>query len=164
MVVTATTRPPRPGEREGVDYRFVSRETFESWIARGELVEHALVYGQYKGVPKTSIQAASRRGADCVLRLDVQGAATIRQTMPNVISIFIVAESEADHARRLASRGTEGPEDLLVRLQAATKEYEAIPQFDYTVVNRTDGLDAAVRQIEAIIDAEKARVRIPQKE
>jgi len=107
FVVTATSRPMRPGERDGVDYFFVSKEQFESWIAEGKLLEHAVVYGEYKGIPRQQVVDALARGTDVVLRIDVQGAATMRRLLPGLVSVFIVAENEAELVQRLVARKTE---------------------------------------------------------
>lgn len=107
FVITATSRPKRPGEQDGVDYFFVSREEFEAWIARGRLLEHATVYGEYKGIPRQQVEDALARGTDVVLRIDVQGAATVQQLLPGLVSIFLVAESEAELVERLIARKTE---------------------------------------------------------
>lgn len=107
FVVTATSRPMRPGERDGVDYFFVTREEFESWIDNGRLLEHAVVYGEYKGIPRQQVEDALDRGTDVVLRIDVQGAATMRRLLPGLVSVFIVADNEAELVQRLVSRKTE---------------------------------------------------------
>jgi guanylate kinase len=109
MVVTATDRAPRPGETDGVDYHFTTTENFEAMIANDELVEHAVVYGQHKGIPKRSVRDKLESNSDVVLRLDVQGAATVRAMMPDAVLVFLCAESEAALARRLFKRGTESP-------------------------------------------------------
>lgn len=151
----------RPGEREGVDYFFVSKETFEGWIRDNQLLEHAVVYGEYKGIPKQQVEAALARGADVVLRIDVQGAETVRNLMPGVVSIFLVAESEAVLVKRLVGRNTEGLDKTLVRVETARQELQRIGEFDYVVVNREGGLDACAQQIAAIIDSNKLRVARP---
>ena len=158
FVVTATSRAMRPGERDGVDYFFVSREEFETWIAGGRLLEHALVYGEYKGIPRQQVEDALARGTDVVLRIDVQGAATMRRLLPGLISMFIVAESEAALVARLVARKTEPLDRMQVRVKTAREEMANIGEFDYVVVNRDGEMDATVRQIEAILQAEKARV------
>lgn len=107
FVITATSRGMRPGERDGVDYFFVSRQQFEAWIAAGRLLEHAVVYGEYKGIPRAQVEDALARGTDVVLRVDVQGAATARRLLPGLVSVFLVAESEAALVQRLVARKTE---------------------------------------------------------
>lgn len=157
FVVTATSRPIRPGEVEGKDYFFVTKERFEEWIDRGALLEHALVYGDYKGIPREQVDNALRLGTDVILRIDIQGAATVRKLMPGAVSIFIAAETEAQLVERLVSRKTEPLDKMMVRVQTARKEMEHIREFDYVVVNREGCLDDCVAQISGIIDAEKLR-------
>lgn len=159
FVVTATSRAMRPGEEDGVDYHFVTKESFEAMIAEGELIEHALVYGEYKGIPKQQVRDALASGRDVVLRLDVQGAATVRELIPDAVSIFIVAESEAALAARLIARKTEPLEKLIVRVQTAREETTRLNEFGYVVVNREGELDRAVDELCAVFDAEKLRVK-----
>jgi len=159
FVVTATTRPPREGERHGVDYFFLSEEEFVALMRNGELLEHALVYGQYKGVLKEQVRCALASGQDVVMRLDVQGAATVRRIIPDAILIFLLAGSEDELLNRLRKRGTETVEDLQRRIATIREEMEHIPGFDYVVVNRDGQLDRAVGKIAAIIAAEKCRTK-----
>lgn len=158
FVVTATTRPPRPGEVDGVDYHFLSRERFQEMIQRGELLEHALVYGDYKGIPRQQVEEALRSGRDVILRLDVQGAATIRRLAPGAVLIFLTAASEEELIQRLRTRKTEDPEALARRIATAREELRRVEEFDYVVVNREGCLDEAVARVQAIIQAEKCRV------
>jgi len=159
FVVTATSRPMREGEVEGVDYLFVSKAQFEEWIEKGEMLEYALVYEQYKGIPKSQVQGVLEQGKDVVLRLDVQGAATIRKLIPDCISIFIVAESEKALVERLVARSTEVPDQLRKRTETARAEASRIGEFDYVVVNQSGKLDETVARLGSIIDAEKSRVQ-----
>lgn len=158
FVITATSRDMRPGEVHGKDYFFVSKQQFEDWIAGGELLEHAVVYGEYKGIPRPQVEAALSRGTDVIMRLDVQGAATVRRLMPEVVSIFIAAESEAALAARLVGRATEPLEKLVTRVQTARQETARMPEFDYVVVNWAGRVEEAAAAIAAIIDTEKRRV------
>ena len=158
FVVTATTRPPRPGERDGVDYFFVSREKFAEMIDQGELLEYALVYNDYKGIPKDQVRRALASGKDVVMRVDVQGAATVRRLVPEVVLIFLTTESEEELVRRLQKRKTESAEDLKLRIATARKELERLPEFDYVVVNREGKLEEAVETIIAIMTAEHHRI------
>lgn len=158
FVVTATSRAPREGEVPGVDYHFFPPAEFEERIAKGEFLEHANVYDQYKGVPKWEVSDAMASGQDVVMRLDVQGAATIRKLVPEALLIFISTESEEELVGRLRARGTETPETLRRRLEKVGVEAETIPLFDYVVINRDGELDRAVECIRAILAAEKARV------
>lgn len=131
FVVTATSRPMRPGERDGVDYLFVSREEFEQWIAGGRLLEHATVYGEYKGIPRQQVEDALTRGTDVVLRIDVQGAATMRTLLPGIVSIFIAAETEAELVGRLLARKTEPMDKMTVRVATAREEMARVGEFEY---------------------------------
>lgn len=157
QVVTATSRPARPGERDGVDYFFVTTEAFEKMIADGELIEHAVVYGQHKGIPKSSVRDKLSSNDDVVLRLDVQGAATVRAMMPDAVLVFLCAESEAALARRLFKRGTETEAQFARRVETARDETKRVDEFDYVVVNGDGGLEQAAARLGAIIDAEKSR-------
>lgn len=157
FVVTATTRPRRPHETEGVDYYFVSKSEFADMIERNELLEYAIVYGDYKGIPKRHIREALASGRDVVLRIDVQGAATIRRLIPQAVTIFLAPESEADLIERLSKRQTESPDELKMRIATARKEILRLSEFDYVVVNRHNHLDDTVEQVLAILRAEKCR-------
>lgn len=159
FVVTATTRPQRPGEVHGRDYYFVSTEEFTAMIEQGELLEHALVYGEYKGVPKAQVRQALASSKDAIMRLDVQGAATVRKLVPDAVLIFLVASSEEELERRLRARKTESPKGLETRIATTRQEMSCIDNFDYVVVNRDNHLDDTVRRIMAIITAEKCRVK-----
>ncbi len=159
FVVTATTRPRRPDEVHGRDYWFVSQAEFDRMLAQGELIEHALVYRDYKGVPKAEVQEALASGHDVVLRLDVQGAETVNKLVPEALLIFILTESEEELVRRLERRSTETPEDLKVRIQTAREEFQKIGLFDYLIVNHEDQLDHTVDVVMSIIEAEHHRVQ-----
>ncbi len=159
FVVTATTRAPREGERHGVDYFFLSEEEFLDLMRNGELLEHALVYGEHKGIPKAQVRRALTSGQDVVMRLDVQGAATVRSIIPDAILIFLIASSEEELLGRLRARGTESAADLQRRIATIREEMQRIHEFDYVVVNRDSQLDRTVEQIAAIIAAEKCRTQ-----
>lgn len=154
FVVTMNSRPPRTDEVEGVDYFFVSREEFEQKIANEELIEYAKVYSDYKGIPKSQVREAFASGKDVIMRLDVQGAMTIRRLCPDAILIFLTASSRDEWINRLLERRSESPEELEVRLRVAAKEYEQIDQFDYLVVNSDKHLEQTITDIQAIIRAE----------
>jgi guanylate kinase len=158
FVVTATTRAQRPGEVDGVDYHFVSEDAFADMIACGELIEHAVVYGQYKGIPKAGIRAALASGQDVVMRIDVQGAATVRQLVPQAVTIFLTAESEEALIERLRRRHTDDEAQLQRRIATARAELQRVNEFKYRVVNCECSLDDTVDQVIAIIQAEKCRV------
>ncbi|GAB4523049.1 MAG: guanylate kinase [Anaerolineales bacterium] len=159
FVVTATTRPPRPEERHGVDYFFVSHDEFAEMIEQDELLEYAIVYNDYKGIPKAQVRQALFSGKDVVMRIDVQGAATIRSLCPDALLIFLTTGSEPELEARLTARKTETPEGLKLRIATARKEMQRIDEFDYVVVNPEDQLDEAVDTLLAIIHAEHHRVQ-----
>ena len=157
FVVTATSRPRRPDEVHGVDYFFYSEAEFLNMLESGELIEHALVYNEHKGVPKQQVRDAMASGLDVVMRVDVQGAKTIKQLAPEAVAIFLMAQDEAELAQRLRLRRTESEDHLQTRLQAAREELLTLDLFDYRVVNADSEVEAAVSTILAIIDAEHHR-------
>jgi guanylate kinase len=157
FVVTATTRPPRPTERNGVDYIFISKDEFAEMIEQGELLEYAIVYNDFKGIPKEQVRQALASGQDVVMRIDVQGAATIRKLCPEALLIFLTTRDEAELERRLIARKSESPQDLKLRIATARQELKEIGIFDYVVVNVEDRLDDTVDTIEAILCAEHHR-------
>jgi guanylate kinase len=157
--VTATTRPRRPGEKDGVDYHFISKVEFERMIEKNELVEWANVYGNLYGVPKWELQRALARGQDVIVKVDVQGAATIKKMAPQAVFIFLAPPSTEDLKERLKQRKTESKIDLDLRIKAAQEEMSSLSMFDYVVVNQKNSVELAVSQIEAIIAAEKCRVK-----
>jgi guanylate kinase len=157
FVVTATSRAPRPGEHDGVDYHFIDRQKFEEMIAQNELIEYAQVYNQYKGIPKFEVRNALASGKDVVMRLDVQGAAKIRQLCRDAILIFLVPENEDAWLARFQARHTEDAESLQLRIATARQEMARLNEFDYVVVNPQNKIDEAVQAIIAIINAEHHR-------
>ena len=159
FVVTATTRPRRPNETQGRDYFFVSKEEFAGMIERNELIEYALVYGDYKGIPRAQVREALNSGQDVVMRLDVQGAETVRKLAPEALLIFITTESEDELVRRLQQRKTETSDSLAIRIATARRELKRVEAFDYVIVNHDFQLDEAVETVRAIIQAEHHRVR-----
>ena len=159
FVVTATTRPPRTGEVHSVDYYFFSKEEFAEMIEADELLEYAFVYNDYKGIPKSQVRKALESGQDVVMRLDVQGAATIRELCPEALLIFLTTDNEEELVERLQARKTESSAELKLRIATARKELKRVEEFDYVVVNRDDQLDKSVDSIEAIIHAEHQRVK-----
>jgi guanylate kinase len=158
FVVTMTSRAPRANEANGVDYIFTSREDFEDLIARDEFLEYALVYQDYKGIPKPQIRDAVASGKDVVLRVDVQGAETLRRLCPEAVLIYLIPDNQQEWLERLSNRKTETPEALALRIVTARGELEHLPRFDYVVVNAQDRLQEAVDTIAAIINAEHHRV------
>ncbi len=157
FVVTATDRPPRPNEVHGRDYYFYTTAEFERMIAQGELLEHACVYGQHKGIPRAHVRQALASGQDVVMRVDVQGADTVKALIPEAVTIFLTCESEEELVARLRERRTESEEALQRRLETARAEMGRISAFDYVVTNRHHSLDGAVDDVAAIIRAEHCR-------
>ena len=158
FAVTATTRPMRAGEVDGEDYIFLDLETFLRMRERDELLESAQVYDRWYGVPRRQVRDPLIAGQDVILEIDVQGAATIRSIAPEALTIFIMPPSIHELRARLAGRGTEDADEMDRRLQEASIEIGRMNEFDYRVVNRNGALDDAVREIDAIIAAEKCRV------
>lgn len=154
-VVTNTTRARRPAEAEGNPYHFVSVDEFKSLLEHGEMLEHAEVYGNYYGVPKASVRKALAEGRDVLIKVDVQGALTIKKLLPGAVLIFLMPPSLDELAHRLNGRRTEASKDLELRLATARSEIDKLPSFDYAVTNLR--LKQAVDDVAAIITAEKLR-------
>ncbi len=158
FVVTATTREKRANETHGKDYFFVSKEEFARMIDEDELIEYAIVYGDYKGIPKAQVREALASGKDVVMRLDVQGAESVRKLSPEALLIFITCESEEELEHRLRERKTESADSLALRIATARKELQRIDDFDYVIVNRDFHLDDTVEKVRAIIASEHLKV------
>lgn len=159
FVVTATTRPKRPGEVDGVDYYFVTHDEFAEMIEQGELLEYAIVYNDYKGIPKGQVRQALASGRDVMMRIDVQGAETIRELCPDALLIFLSTRSEGELVSRLEARKTETPEGLKLRIATARQELKRVGMFDYYVINADHRLDETVDIILSIIRAEHHRTQ-----
>ena len=157
FVVTATTRAARPEEVHGEDYFFISNEEFAQMIDEDELLEYAIVYNDYKGIPKEQVRRALATGKDVVMRVDVQGAATVRKISPEAILIFLTTEDEDELVKRLNARKTETNEGLALRIATARQELKRIKEFDYVVINRENELEATVDTVLSIITAEHHR-------
>lgn len=157
FAVTATARPKRDNEVDGVDYLFVSRDEFQNMIQNHELLEWAEVYGNPYGVPKSPVRDALARGQDVILKIDVQGGDNIRRLVPGALYVFLAPPDTTELERRLKLRGTESPEALRVRMETAAKELEEAEKYDHVVVNRTGRLDEVVDEINSIIRRERAR-------
>jgi len=155
FIVTATTRPRRPDEREGVDYHFLSPQQFDELLANDGLLESATVYGYRYGVPKAQVCEALAQGKDVIVRTDVQGATYIKSICPQTVVIFLMPPSFQALEERLRSRAADEPEQVELRLTIAGEEMAAASQFDHTVVN--DNLEDTVAHIESIIAAEKLK-------
>ena len=158
FAVTATTRPRRPGERDGVDYIFLHDDIFLKMKERDEFLECAQVYGRWYGVPRSQVRQALHDGRDVILKVDVQGAATIRELAPEAVFIFMVPGSFDELPKRLAQRMTESSPEMELRLAMVQEELARAEEFDYRVVNRDDSLDQAIADIDAIVTAEKCRI------
>ena len=158
FVVTATTRPRREDEVQGVDYFFVSKDEFAHMIEQEELIEYAIVYNDYKGIPKQQVREALASGRDVVMRVDVQGAATVRKLAAEAVLIFLTTESEDSLVKRLKARKSETAENLNLRIATARQELKRAAEFDYVVVNADGHLQDTVDTVVAIIQAEHHRV------
>ena len=158
FVVTATTRPRRENETHGVDYFFVTKDEFAQMIEHEELIEYAIVYNDYKGIPKQQVREALGSGQDVVMRVDVQGAASVRKLAPQAVLIFLTTESEEALVSRLKARQTETADDLSLRIATARQELKRAAEFDYVIVNADGHLDKTIDTVVAIIQAEHHRV------
>ncbi|MGL5647541.1 MAG: guanylate kinase [Clostridium sp.] len=154
--VSATTRSPREGEVDGVNYHFLTKETFKEKIEKNEFLEYAEVYGNFYGTPKTDVQKLLNSGKNVILEIDIQGALKVKENSEDGIFIFILPPSMEILKQRIINRGSETPESLMTRFKAAYKEINYISKYNYAVVN--DEVDLAVSKIEAIITTEKCRV------
>ncbi len=157
--VSATTRPRRPGEKDGADYYFVTPEKFQAMIDADQLLEWATVYGNRYGIPQEPVRRALKDGQDVIVKIDVQGTATIKKKVPQAVLIFLITLTLAELEKRLKKRRTETAEELELRLKTAEKELDSIPMFDYIVVNREGKIDRTIADIKAIITAEKCRAK-----
>ena len=159
FVITATTRPQRPGEQDGVDYIFLETAAFLKMKERDDLLECAQVYDYWYGVPRNQVRQGLQDGKDVILKVDVQGADTVRELAPEALFIFMIPSSLDELKSRLTKRETETPPQVALRLSNAQSELGRVGEFDYRVVNREGQLEQAVAEIDAIITAEKCRTR-----
>ena len=155
LAISHTTRKARPGEEEGKDYFFTTRDIFRSMIEEGEFLEWAEVYGKYYGTSIQAVDLVSESGCDAILDIDVQGAMQVRDKRPDAVLVFIVPPSEEEQERRLRGRGTECEEDVAKRLEAARRELAFADEYDYCIVNGE--LDEAVESIRGIIEDHRLR-------
>lgn len=151
LSISATTRPLRPGERNGVDYLFVSVPEFLGMRDRGEFLESAQVYGNYYGTPRGPVDAALQAGRDVVLELDIQGAASVKRAKPDAVLVFIEPPSFDDLRERIRGRGTEDPETLFKRLEAAYEEVRSKGTYDHIIIN--DTVERAAEELARIIES-----------
>lgn len=154
--LTATTRPPREGERHAVDYLFLSKEEFERWIAEDRFLEYACYNQAYYGTPRHLAEESLAKGLDVILKIEVQGGLQVRQRAPDAVLIFVQPPSMEVLRQRLTARGTDTPEQIEHRLRIAEQEMQAMPYYDYLVTN--DDLEQAVDLLRCIILAERARI------
>lgn len=157
VVASVTTRTPRPGEQEGEPYYFVSQEKFDHMVAHDELLEHANVHGNWYGQPLQQIKDNLQAGRDVLLKIDVQGAATVRKKLPGAIFIFLVPGSVEELIERLTTRQTETEEELQRRLTNAQNELAQRNHYDYIIENRQGRLEEAVERLRAVLLAEHCR-------
>ncbi len=158
IVVTATTRRPRPGEVDGVHYHFRTPQEFQRMIQQDELLEHAEVHGNWYGVPAAPVRAQLAASVDVLLTIDPQGAQTIRERTKGSVSVFLVPESLDELVERMNRRAYDTAEQRALRLLNAEREMAELPKYDYLIVNRQGHLDEAVAELSAIMTAEHSRV------
>jgi guanylate kinase len=149
LSVSATTRPPRPGERDGVDYYFLTPEQFEAHVAAGDFVEHAEYSGNRYGTLRSDLERRRNAAGGVVLEIEVQGARQVRAAMPEAVAVFIAPPSRSALRARLVGRGTDSPEQVDARLETAERELEAQPEFAHVVVN--DRLEDATDELLAVV-------------
>ena len=156
LSVSATTRSPRVGEVEGVNYYFISKEEFKKRITNDGFIEYAEVYGNYYGTPESNVEEMLENGKDVILEIDIQGALKVKDKVKNGVFVFILPPSMEELKARIIKRGSETEESLMTRFKSAYQEINYVSKYNYAVVN--DTVDSAVRKIESIIQAEKCRV------
>jgi guanylate kinase len=157
FITTVTTRSKRANEIQGKDYNFISESAFQELLNQGGLLEHARVYGNWYGVPRAPVKEALKKGRDVIIKVDVQGAATIKKIIPQAVFIFLAPPSMDELSSRLTQRRTESADDLSVRLKTAEGEIDQVRNFDYIVFNHGNRIDGALDQISAILASEKCR-------
>jgi guanylate kinase len=159
FVVTATTRPKREGERDGVDYLFLDESAFNMLIENDELLEHATVYEYQYGVPKEQVYKPLSEGRDVIVRTDIQGVRNIKNAFPDAITIFVAPPSLEELESRMRERDADSEEQLALRLAIARQEMASLSNFEHIVLNQSERLDEAVAEVESIIASEKRRRR-----
>lgn len=158
--VSATTRPPRRGERTGIDYEFVDEARFRRMIDDGELLEWAEVHGHLYGTPRRAVERAAERGRHVVLDIDVQGAMQVRERVPDALLVFVLPPSAGALVARLSGRGTEARREMVRRLRNAREELLMAPEFDHAVVNAK--LDEALEAVRALAGGDAPRAAVPE--
>lgn len=151
LSISMTTRSPRPGEEEGKEYFFVSRQEFEEKIAQNGLIEHACYCDNYYGTPRDYVEKQLEKGKDVILEIEIQGALEIKRKYPTALLLFVMPPSAAELRKRLEGRGTESPDVIAKRLKRAGEEAEGIEQYDFLVIN--DKLEECVQQMHELIRA-----------
>jgi guanylate kinase len=159
-ITTATTRAPRENEIDGVSYYFKTEKEFKTLIEHNELLEYAHVYDKWYGVPKQPVRDALASDKIAIIKVDVQGAMTIKGKLPDAVLLFIMPPRIEDIINRLKARGTETEEQLKIRFEAIKKEYETLPEFNYMIINADGKVDEAVEQIEKVIRSERRSKKI----
>ncbi len=155
--ISYTTRKPREGEIDGVDYRFVNNAAFDSMVKKGEFLEHAEVYGRKYGTSRKDLKNILDEGLSVILEIDVQGAESVRKKLKGGVYIFILPPSLASSGERLKARGKDSAEEIKKRLKIAVGEIKLAPRYDYIIIN--DDLDEAFERFKSIISAEKSKSR-----
>ena len=155
--VSATTRKPRYGEKEGINYFFIDEEKFKNMIEKNEFIEYAKVHNNYYGTPKSFVLDQIHKGKTVLLEIDVQGALQVKKLYPKAVSIFLLPPSMKELKNRIVKRGTETKEDINIRYKNAFKELKSIEEYDYYIIN--DSVIEAVEKVEAVITAEKLKVK-----
>lgn len=155
LSISYTSRGPRPGETEGAHYHFVSRETFESMVSRGEFFEHAVVHGDLKGTARHTVEEPLKQGRDVLLEIDYQGARQVRALVPECVSVFILPPSRDELERRLRGRAQDSEETILKRLENSREEIAHLDDFDYLIVN--DSFERALEDLCAIVRSHRLR-------
>ncbi|MBN1689757.1 MAG: guanylate kinase [Dehalococcoidia bacterium] len=158
-VVTATTREKRPGEVDGVHYHFLTKRDFQEMIVRDELLEYAEVYGNFYGVPKKEVRQALEKGQDVIIKVDVQGAATLKKRIPDAVFIFLMTPSPDELVDRIKARNADSETSVKTRMLKVGEELESLLLFDYCVVNIKDDLARTAEAVAGIIRTEKHRVK-----
>lgn len=157
LSVSATTRAPRPGEKDGVQYYFITRDDFEEALSRGEILEHTVYNGNYYGTPKAEVERVLSAGQDMILEIETDGAMQIKRLYPDAVTVMLLPPDFATLEARLRGRATEKEEDILVRLNKARAEVPLSDRYDYVVVNPTGASQKCADDIAAILRCEHLR-------
>ncbi len=159
FITTVTTRAKRENEKDRIDYHFISCEEYQELLKSGSLLESANVYGNWYGVPRKPVKEALENGKSAIIKVDIQGAATIKKIIPDAVFVFIMPPSLTELSQRLTRRCTETDSDLSLRLKTAEDEVQQLQNFDYVVINPSNNIESAIQDILCIIAAERCRVK-----